>query len=85
MLNNYLGSEKELASFDTKKIEPMYEAAACLYAGKMKDIGNNIIYGTFKTQDDPSFFIMDELESFDVDYQWQFEVGEKLYNQFFSK
>jgi CMP-N-acetylneuraminic acid synthetase len=35
--------------------------------------------GTFKEQGNPSFFIMDEIECFDIDWHWQFEVAEKLY------
>ena len=28
---------------------------------------------------------MDELEAFDIDEQWQFEVGELLYEKFIKK
>jgi CMP-N-acetylneuraminic acid synthetase len=34
------------------------------------------------TKGNPELFEMDELEVFDIDYPWQFEVGEVLYNKF---
>jgi CMP-N-acetylneuraminic acid synthetase len=27
----------------------------------------------------PELFIMEELEAFDIDYEWQFKLGEQLY------
>ena len=27
----------------------------------------------------PELFVMDELEAFDIDYEWQFNLGEKIY------
>jgi len=27
-------------------------------------------------------FVVEELEAFDIDYEWQFRVGEKLYKEF---
>ena len=35
--------------------------------------------GFFKKKNDPELFVMDELEAFDIDYEWQFNVGEQLY------
>ena len=29
----------------------------------------------------PELFEMDELEAFDIDYPWQFEVGETLFEK----
>ena len=37
--------------------------------------------GSFKKQGDPNFFVMDEIECFDIDWPWQFEVAEILYNK----
>ena len=34
------------------------------------------------TKGNPELFEMDELEVFDIDYPWQFEVGEVLYDKF---
>ena len=45
----------------------------------MEDIKNNIYTGTFKKSGDPEFFIMDEIECFDIDWPWQFKVAESLY------
>lgn len=81
MLNKFHGDDKHLATLETKFTETCYEAAHSLYAGAMKDIGSDIYMGTFKEKGDPSFFIIDEKECFDIDWPWQFELAEKLYTQ----
>ena len=30
----------------------------------------------------PELFTMDELEAFDIDYEWQFKIGEIIYNEY---
>ena len=79
MINKFFGEDKYLATLETKYVETCYEAAHSLYAGKMEDIGKEIYMGTFKEQGDPEFFIMDEIECFDVDWPWQFELAEIMY------
>jgi len=79
MLNQFNGEDKYLATLETKFVETCYEAAHSLYAGTTEDIGNGIYMGTFKESNNPSFFVMDEIECFDIDWPWQFEVAEKLY------
>jgi CMP-N-acetylneuraminic acid synthetase len=79
MLNRFFGDDKYLATLETKFVETCYEAAHSLYAGSTEDISNGIYMGTFKECGNPSFFIMDEIECFDIDWLWQFEVAEKLY------
>lgn len=79
MLNNFFGEDKYLATLETKFVETCYEAAHSLYAGSTEDIANGIYMGTFKNKNNPSFFVMDEIECFDIDWPWQFEVAEKLY------
>jgi CMP-N-acetylneuraminic acid synthetase len=32
-----------------------------------------------KSPAEPELFIMDELEAFDIDYEWQFKIAELLY------
>jgi len=64
---------------NTKYVEPVYEAAHCLYASRMDIIGDNYWMDT-KSPPEPELFVMDELEAFDIDYDWQFKVGEILYN-----
>jgi CMP-N-acetylneuraminic acid synthetase len=34
-----------------------------------------------KSPPEPELFVMDELESFDIDHEWQFKLGEKLYEE----
>ena len=65
-------------ALDTKLIESVYEAAHCLYAGSKDQMSKNIYLGNF-TQNDPQLWVMSEIESFDIDYEWQFEVAEILY------
>tara|TARA_Y100000592_G_scaffold49315_1_gene78071 strand:- start:9404 stop:10120 length:717 start_codon:yes stop_codon:yes gene_type:complete len=81
MINKFYGDDKYLATLETKFVETCYEAAHSLYAGTMKDIGKEIYMGSFKKPNDPKFFIMDEIECFDIDWPWQFTIAEKLYNE----
>lgn len=79
MINRFFGEDKYLATLETKFVETCYEAAHSLYAGSTKDIGDGIYMGSFKKLNDPAFFTMDEIECFDIDWPWQFEIAEKLY------
>jgi CMP-N-acetylneuraminic acid synthetase len=79
MLNRFFGEDKYLSTLETKFVETCYEAAHSLYAGSTEDIANGIYMGTFKNPGNPNFFVMDEIECFDIDWPWQFEVAEKLY------
>lgn len=79
MINKFFGDDKYLATLETKFVETCYEAAHSLYAGTMEDISKEIYMGSFKTPGDPEFFIMDEIECFDIDWPWQFKIAEKLY------
>lgn len=65
---------------NTKTVEPLYEAAHCLYASRMDLIPQGKFMGAFK-KNDPALFLMNELECFDIDYEWQFDVAEILYLQ----
>ena len=63
---------------NTKFVAPIYEAANCLFASRMDIIGNDRWMDT-KVPAEPELFVMDELEAFDIDYEWQFKVAELLY------
>lgn len=63
---------------NTKFVKPIYEAAHCLYASRLDIIGD----GKWMDKNyppQPELFVMDELEAFDIDYEWQFKLGEQLY------
>jgi CMP-N-acetylneuraminic acid synthetase len=79
MINRFFGEDKYLATLETKFVETCYEAAHSLYAGSVEDLKNDIYMGSFKKPGDPNFFVMDEIECFDIDWPWQFETAEKLY------
>ena len=65
---------------NTKTMSITYEAAHCLYASKM-DIIKDGYWMDNKLPPEPELFIIDnELEIFDIDYEWQFKLGEKLYS-----
>jgi len=68
------------ASMNTKFVDSIYEAAHCLYASRMDIIGDNYWVDT-KSPPEPELFVMDELEAFDIDYEWQFKLGEKLWKK----
>lgn len=70
-------SENQRA-FNTKFIDPVYEAGHCMAATRTDIIKD----GYYISKDFPSkanLFIMSELEAWDIDEPWQFEVAEKLY------
>jgi CMP-N-acetylneuraminic acid synthetase len=69
------------AVMNTKLAKPVYEAAHCLYAGRLDKIGESIWMGDFNKPGDIELFPMPESECFDIDYPWQFEMFEKLYEK----
>lgn len=75
-LTDYKGS----SNMNTKYVDPIYEAAHCLYASRLDIIKDGYWLDT-NSPPKPTLFIMDELESFDIDYEWQFKLGEILYKE----
>jgi len=66
---------------NTKAVEETFEAAHSLYASDIKLIENDLFMGTFKNKNDPVLFEMTEEETFDIDYEWQFNMAK---NNFFE-
>ena len=66
------------AVMNTKTVSPIYEAAHCLYAGRLDKIGEGVWMGDFNTPGDIKLFQMEDQDVFDIDYEWQFEMAEKL-------
>ena len=67
------------ACMNTKFVETTYEAAHCLYAGRMDLIGDGIWMGDFQKPGDIELYPMEEFECLDIDYQWQFDMCETIY------
>jgi CMP-N-acetylneuraminic acid synthetase len=65
---------------NTKAVEPTYEAAHMLYASRMDLIKEDKFMGDFYKPGGVKLFPVEELEAFDIDYQWQFDVAEKLFS-----
>lgn len=65
---------------NTKIVSPIYEAGHCLYASRLSFL-NNGCWMDNKIPPNPNLFIVDELECFDIDYEWQFNIAEKLYRE----
>lgn len=65
---------------NTKAVEPTYEAAHVLYASPMNLIKEHRYMGDFSKPGGIKLFKMDELEAFDIDYEWQFKAAEILYS-----
>lgn len=65
---------------NTKVIEPTYEAAHCLYASRLNTIKNNKFMVDY-SKENLTLYTIPELESFDIDYEWQFNTAEILYNR----
>ena len=81
MMNDFYGDDKYLATLETKFVETTFEAAHTLYAGSLEDLRNNIYMGSFKEKNNPDFYVMEELECFDIDWPFQFDVAELMYKQ----
>ena len=64
-------------TFNTKAVENIYEAGHCLYGGSMSDIGEYIYMGDFGKKEVELFTIENEMESLDIDYEWQFNLYDK--------
>jgi CMP-N-acetylneuraminic acid synthetase len=67
-----------ISIMNTKNVEPIYEAAHCLYASRLDIIEQGYWMDT-NYPPQPELFVMKELEAFDIDYEWQFQLGEQLY------
>ena len=63
---------------NTKAVDETLEAAHCLYAGKMSLIGQGVWMGDFNNGE-IDLVTMPEEETFDIDYEWEFSLYEKLY------
>ena len=64
---------------NTKFVEKTYEAAHCLYAGRLDKIGEGIWMGDFRKTGDISLFEMKEEEVLDIDYPWEFKAYEAVF------
>jgi len=67
------------AVMNTKTADPVHEAAHCLYASKMEDIGRGVWMGDFRKKGKIELVPVPEEEIFDIDYEWEFEFYETLY------
>jgi len=67
---------------NTKTATEVFEAAHSLYASKIEWIKDGVWLGSFCKPNDPELFVIDEKESFDIDYHWQFEFAEAVYRQY---
>jgi len=67
---------------NTKTVDITYEAAHCLYAGRMNKIGESIWMGDFNSPGQIELFPLSEKESLDIDYKWQFNFCESAYKDF---
>jgi len=64
---------------NTKAVETTYKAAHVLYASRMDLISRNMFMGDFSKEGGIKLYEMNELECFDIDYEWQFNVAEMIY------
>jgi len=67
---------------NTKAVEVTYKAAHVLYASRLDLISQNRFMGDFEKEGGIKLYPMDELECFDIDYEWQFNVAKILYEKF---
>ena len=71
----------EDGAMDTKRVQYTNEAAHCLYAGRLDRIGEGIWMGKLAEPGDIELFPLEEEQTLDIDYPWQFELCETLYSQ----
>jgi len=76
MLNNWPDGQDLL---NTKVVDVTYEAGHCLYASRLDSIGKGKWVGDWKRKGDIGLFPVKEMEAFDIDYGWQFNVAEQLF------
>jgi len=69
---------------NTKAVEETFEAANCLYAGRIDKIKDGIWMGDFQKEGDVELFEVNEEEVLDIDYEWQFQLYETLYSKKFG-
>jgi CMP-N-acetylneuraminic acid synthetase len=75
---NSITDYKGLTGMNTKLVDPVYEAAHCLYASRLDIIGDGF-WMSKTSPPTPQLVVINELESFDIDEQWQFDIAEQLY------
>ena len=68
---------KDSKIMNTKIVEPIYEAGHCLYASRISFLEKEC-WMSDKSPPEPALYVMEELEAFDIDYEWQFKVAETL-------
>ena len=64
---------------NTKAVDITYKAAHVLYASRMDLISKNKFMGDFQKEGGISLHPIDELQCFDIDYEWQFKVAELIW------
>jgi CMP-N-acetylneuraminic acid synthetase len=69
------------AVMNTKSVGVTYEAAHALYAGRLDRIGKGVWMGDLRQPGEIELFPVAEEEALDIDYPWQFEMAESLYNR----
>ena len=67
---------------NTKAVGETYEAAHCLYGSRLDSIGKGYWVGSWKKKNDPELFKVDEIESFDIDYEWKFNLAKQMTHEF---
>ena len=64
---------------NTKRVDFTYEAAHCLYAGRLDRLKHGIWMGDFNVPGEIELFPMKEEEAFDIDCGWQFNMAAAQY------
>jgi len=71
---------------NTRLVTPTYEAAHSLYASRMAAVGEGMWMGKPPySKGNPDLFPMEEIEVFDIDHGWEFDIAEILYKQLVLK
>ena len=80
LISNYLGNQEDIDSLNTKYVDHIYEGAHSIYIWSAKRVRKELKRWDF-VLNDPYLYEIPEDEFFDIDYQWQFDLAEKMYLQ----
>lgn len=70
---------KDEPTLNTKAVGVTWEAAHCLYASRLSSIDDGIWMGDFQKKGDIELYPVEEMDCFDVDYEWEFKAYEAMY------
>jgi CMP-N-acetylneuraminic acid synthetase len=76
--HNLLNKDAKALGGNTKMLKPLYKASAAFLVANRERILKEHTYWSL-TKDDPSLYVIDEREAFDIDTELDFQIAGVLY------